>query len=144
MFTEKAEVVELYPDREVHSAKETFKVPAILKIKYVAKARPRINFSRWAVFSRDNFSCCYCGEKYPSKGLSLDHVVPLSHGGHKNWANIVTACFECNQRKGNRTPQQAGLKMYHHPHEPKWNPSLFLQMQRTSMEDIWKPWLNLP
>ncbi len=141
VFTEKAEIVENYPDRFVSSVSQKYPIPAILRINYVARSRPRINFSRWAVFARDEFTCCYCGEVFPSKGLSLDHVLPLSMGGDKNWTNIVSACYECNHKKGSRTPEQAGLRMYHVPHEPKWNALLFLQMRRASMEELWKPWL---
>jgi hypothetical protein len=52
------------------------------------------------LFKRDRFTCAYCGEKFPDKTLSRDHIVPKSRGGTDDWMNCVTACKRCNQAKG--------------------------------------------
>jgi 5-methylcytosine-specific restriction endonuclease McrA len=72
------------------------------------KAMSNVNGSNWirkakryAIYARDNFSCCYCGTCFDSvKGLSLDHVVARENGGGNEATNLVTACISCNSRKG--------------------------------------------
>src|SRR5690606_25674308 len=59
------------------------------------------------LFARDQHLCLYCGRQYHRGTLTRDHVQPVSKGGRDIWENVVTACFHCNSRKGNRTPQQA-------------------------------------
>ena len=79
-----------------------------------------------ALFARDQHLCLYCGRECPRPQLTRDHVVPLSKGGRDTWANVVTACFHCNSRKGNRTPQQAGMPLLAIPYRPSWVEHLIL------------------
>jgi 5-methylcytosine-specific restriction endonuclease McrA len=58
------------------------------------------------VRQRDNFTCAYCGEY----GNTVDHIQPWSRGGPNTWGNLVTACKDCNGRKADRTPEEAGMK----------------------------------
>lgn len=73
---------------------------------------------RSAIYKRDNYQCVYCGfvedvrplvGRHSSASLSLDHVVPESRGGVTSVENLVTCCTVCNQEKGNKTPQEAGM-----------------------------------
>src|SRR5215470_4698227 len=73
--------------------------------------RQEVKFSRHNIYIRDGNRCQYCGHKFPSSELSLDHVIPLSRGGTSSWENIVCSCLKCNVKKGNRTPAEAGLKL---------------------------------
>jgi 5-methylcytosine-specific restriction endonuclease McrA len=66
-----------------------------------------ITFSRLNIYTRDRFSCQYCGARFRREDLTFDHVVPRSAGGRTSWENIVTACVPCNARKANRTPREA-------------------------------------
>lgn len=73
------------------------------------------------LFRRDRFMCLYCGNEYSVKHLTRDHVVPLSRGGRDEWANVVTACRRCNQRKDDRTPEEAeriGMRLLAVPYRP--------------------------
>ena len=79
-----------------------------------------------ALFARDQQLCLYCGRDYPRQHLTRDHVVPLSRGGRDTWENVVSACFHCNSRKGNRTPQQAGMPLLAIPYRPSWVEHLIL------------------
>ncbi|MEN9209290.1 MAG: HNH endonuclease, partial [Thermostichus sp. DG02_2_bins_29] len=42
----------------------------------------------------------------------------LSKGGSHSWDNVVTACERCNQRKGNRTPEEANMPLLSRPRAP--------------------------
>jgi len=79
-----------------------------------------------ALFARDQHLCLYCGRDCPRAHLTRDHVVPLSKGGRDTWVNVVTACYHCNSRKGNRTPQQAGMPLLAVPYRPSWIEHLIL------------------
>lgn len=79
-----------------------------------------------ALFSRDGHLCLYCGGEFGRAHLTRDHVVPLSRGGRDVWENVVSACFQCNSRKGGRTPQQAGMRLLAVPYRPSWVEHLIL------------------
>ncbi len=81
-----------------------------------------VTFSRRNVFKRDHSTCQYCGAQPGSEELTIDHVVPRSHGGVSSWINCVLACMACNKRKADRTPEQAGLKLRRQPNRPAWKP----------------------
>ena len=87
-----------------------------------------MKFNRRNIFARDNNQCQYCGQKFPTSELSLDHVIPRSQGGQSTWENIVCACVECNVRKGGRTPKQAHMTLIRKPEKPKRSPMLNLKL----------------
>lgn len=66
---------------------------------------------RITIFERDNWTCRFCGLHDPDgRLLTVDHVIPLSRGGHPmKKANLLTACFPCNQKKANQTPDEADM-----------------------------------
>lgn len=79
-----------------------------------------------ALFARDAYLCMYCGNDFTRQHLTRDHVLPVSKGGRDMWENVVAACFHCNSRKGNRTPQQAGMPLLAVPYRPSWVEHLIL------------------
>lgn len=83
--------------------------------------------SRDLLFKRDRHVCAYCGDRFKSSGLSMDHVHPESKGGHSDWTNLVTACKPCNQRKADCTPEQARMKLLYVPYKPNRFEALILQ-----------------
>lgn len=86
--------------------------PAIIILKrYVRKKPllPRFNFR--GVFRRDMYCCQYTGAVLPPSQLTVDHIIPKSKGGKSTWENCVTASLSVNAAKGNRTPEEAGLKL---------------------------------
>jgi 5-methylcytosine-specific restriction endonuclease McrA len=91
-------------------------VPSVIRLRTYRKV-PRIkrSVSRRGIVLRDNSSCQYCGGKFESRELTLDHVIPRSRGGQSTWENLVAACLRCNNKKGNRTPQEAGLTLLRAP-----------------------------
>lgn len=78
------------------------------------------------LFARDQGVCMYCGQGHPTHELSRDHVVPTSKGGKDIWTNCVTACRRCNNRKGNKTPEQAGMELLAVPFVPNRYEFFFL------------------
>lgn len=79
-----------------------------------------VTFSRRNLFKRDRFACQYCGARPPRDELTIDHITPRSRGGVSNWENCVLACVDCNNRKANRTPEEAGLYLKTKPIRPTW------------------------
>lgn len=145
LFLGKVEVVEEY-DREIRTVRITLRVPAVLRLlKYVPLRRRKqiMRFSRPNIFIRDNYHCQYCGSQFPKGQLTLDHVIPIVQGGSKSWENIVTACKPCNQRKGGRTPSQAGLSLVRKPRKPDWLPSTSVQLGIAITPDRWKIYMRL-
>lgn len=79
-----------------------------------------------ALFARDQHLCLYCGKHFSRQLLTRDHVMPISRGGRDLWENVVAACFQCNSRKGGRTPQQASMPLLAIPYRPSWIEHLIL------------------
>ncbi len=100
-----------------------------------------VKFNRRNIFARDNNQCQYCGKKFPTSELSLDHVVPRSQGGGSTWENIVCACVGCNVRKGGRTPKQAHMSLIRKPEKPKRSPLLNLKLTQKKYQS-WKTFLD--
>ena len=84
-----------------------------LKNYIVPQTKP--SFTRFNVFLRDKFSCQYCGS---GEELTFDHLLPRSKGGETNWDNVVTACSECNVKKGGKLLKTSGMKLSQYPYQP--------------------------
>ena len=117
-------------------------VPRIIRLlAYDRLPRGQVKFNRRNIFARDQNHCQYCGKKFPTSELSLDHVIPKSMGGEAAWENIVCACTRCNARKGGRTPQQAHMKLIKVPAKPKRNPLLHFHLGSQRYKS-WKQFLD--
>ncbi|MCY2965359.1 MAG: HNH endonuclease [Planctomycetota bacterium] len=112
-----------------------------VQLSYDLFPRNVVKFNRRNIFLRDENRCQYCGHKFSTQHLSLDHVVPRSQGGQTNWENIVCACLKCNVRKGGRTPYQAGMRLFKKPVKPKRSPMLSHQLTIVKYES-WKQFLD--
>lgn len=80
----------------------------------------KVKYSRKNIFHRDDNKCQYCGTEKPRGVLTVDHIIPRSRGGKNTFTNIVAACKECNSKKGDRTPEEAGMILIKNPATPKW------------------------
>jgi len=117
-------------------------VPRIVRLlAYDHLPRRPVRFNRRNIYARDRNRCQYCGRRFPSSELSLDHVVPRSRGGHTSWENIVCCCVNCNVRKGGRTPREAGLRLRAQPHKPKRSPVVTLRLTSEKYAS-WKQFLD--
>lgn len=108
-------------------------VPApdsIILTKYDSLSKTKVTFSRRAVYQRDSFICQYCLKRKKTVELSLDHVIPKSKNGETNWENCVTSCKRCNNKKGDKTLKELGMKLPRKPRRPSWNPVMHIAPER--------------
>ena len=88
------------------------------------------------LFHRDRQICAYCAQQYPLLRLTRDHIVPFSKGGLDHWMNVVTACRACNERKSNRTPDEARMELVYLPYVPNRAEYLILTNRRILADQI--------
>lgn len=117
-------------------------VPRIVRaLSYDRRPRGDVRLNRRNLFLRDDHRCQYCGRKYPSSELSVDHVIPRSRGGTTCWENVVCACVRCNVRKGGRTPREAGLRLIAPPRRPRCSPTITVKLSDSKYAS-WKQFLD--
>ncbi|MBX3745446.1 MAG: HNH endonuclease [Verrucomicrobiae bacterium] len=127
----------------VHAISFKIRVPrVILLLVFDQLPAKEVKFTRHNIFERDKNTCQYCGRLFDRRDLNLDHVVPRDRGGPTTWENIVCSCIPCNTRKGNRTPQEAGLRLVRKPRRPKWRPFLHVQVGLPA-HDQWRHFVDL-
>lgn len=139
LFCQKAVTVSSHPERLVHSISDSFPLPTVVRLSTYFRTLYRNNsrLSRKNLFIRDSFQCQYCGRK--DVMLTIDHVMPKSRGGENSWDNLVSACLQCNARKGNKTPEEAEMPLLCKPVRPA--PVKLLQHHYDQVPDDWKPYL---
>lgn len=107
----------------VQAVRFRLRVPEVITLSsYDRMPVATVIFSRRNIFKRDHNTCQYCGAQPGSEELTIDHVVPRSHGGVSSWENCVLACVACNKRKADRTPEQARMHLCKKPIRPAWKP----------------------
>jgi hypothetical protein len=117
-------------------------VPRIIRLLFYDRLpRTNVKFTRRNIYARDSNRCQYCGKRFATSELSLDHVVPRSRGGVSSWANIVCCCVKCNVRKGGRTPYEARMKLVRQPVKPKRSPMIALRLGHEKYAS-WKQFLD--
>lgn len=135
----KADVVENYEGHYIRSATKVFEVPSIIKLnRYVHIPFKRVELNRNNIFKRDNYTCQYCDSK---RDLTIDHIQPKSRGGLNIWENLVTACISCNNSKGDKTPDEAGMILKSEPHKPSYHG--FMSNTIGKAEESWKQFLYI-
>ena len=130
VLLQKAELVESESGRYVRSPTTHVPWPSIVRLK----AFVRVPY----VMRRDRGRCQYCGSR---DRLTIDHVFPKSRGGKDTWENLVAACVPCNNRKGDRTPEEAGYELARKPFRPSY--VMYIRDFVGTMDDAWKPYLFL-
>ena len=136
-YLEKIEVIET--DGEIiHSPSLELKIPSVIKLKQMVKYNSiAVILNRKNIFQRDNYTCQYCRKS--SGTLTVDHIIPKEKGGRDLWENLVTACLSCNLKKGNGSPESAGLRLSKKPHRP--NRIQYFQQYAKNGKRAWKPYL---
>ncbi len=138
-------------DHSIRSARDEWRLPRIIRlfisIAHRVYRMVRVQLNRRNLFARDRFACQYCGTKQPP--FTIDHVVPRSRrtieqpkGGETSWENCVTSCAECNHRKSNHLPAEAGMQLRVKPREPRWLPPLlFRRYLGDAVHKSWEAYL---
>jgi len=101
----------------LRTIKEEYQIPAVIRLNILYKHFESLP-SKLAIFYRDMFMCAYCGKVCSDDEVTIDHIIPKSRGGNWSWENLVTCCKDCNQLKGNLTPEEAGMKLRFKPYRP--------------------------
>ncbi len=140
VFLGKADIIESYDGYRIRSVSQQIPVPSIVRLDlYVRVPFRRVILSRKNILKRDQHQCQYCGRK--DRILTVDHVIPRHLGGKDGWENLVCACVKCNSVKGNRTPDQANMKLLRKPKRP--NNITFIQHFVGISDERWRRYLFL-
>jgi len=116
IFSGKAEMVE-NGFGVIRTSNAVYEIPSVIRLSYlVRRPRPQPKLTRIEIFTRDHYTCQYCGKQ--SHSLTLDHVIPRHQGGPHTWENLVSACSYCNRHKAGRTPDEAHMKLLKKPVRP--------------------------
>lgn len=135
----KAEMLHTYEHLKLRSVNKNFRYPSVIRLfRYIRLPYRQVSLSRNNIFRRDNYSCCYCGA---TSNLTLDHVVPRSMGGRDTWTNLVTACQDCNAKKGNHLLEETDLELRQQPFRPSF--ILYLRDYSGKVNKSWLPYLML-
>ena len=117
-------------------------VPRIIRLLFYDRLpRQTVKFNRRNIYARDRNRCQYCGKRFPTPELSLDHVTPRSLGGKTTWENVVCACVACNVRKGGQTPHRVGMRLTAKPVKPRRSPVIQLRLTSEKYAS-WKQFLD--
>ncbi len=134
--------VEEHNHAEVHSPSRALKVPSVIRLlAYRHIPQQSRALSRKNILLRDRNTCQFCGRGLPSSELTLDHVMPRSRGGRSSWENLVACCYQCNNHKGDRTPEEAGLKLQRRPRPFTLHTSRQLMRLIGHRDEKWRKYL---
>ena len=137
VFHKKVELLEKYSLVSLRTVSRVFPAPAVVRLKNYAKVPfKKVALTRQNIYKRDNFRCQYCGTK---QNLTIDHVIPKARSGGDTWTNLVTACQDCNSRKNDNTPDEAGMPLLSKPFRPNY--MMFLRDFSGYICDEWEPYL---
>ncbi len=139
IYLGKAEIVESYAFG-IRTVSNSFTAPSILRLRYfIHIKRPNLPLTKRNILKRDNYTCQYCGTK--NGPMTADHVIPRKLDGKETWENLVCACDKCNNKKGERTIEEAGMKLLRRPKRPHF---FFIVHNLVSIPDPkWKQYLFL-
>jgi 5-methylcytosine-specific restriction endonuclease McrA len=126
----------------IRSVNFEIQAPRVIRLlRYDRIPSRALRLNRHTVFARDEHRCQYCGHRFSTSQLSLDHVTPKSRGGNTTWENVVCCCIDCNIRKGGRTPSEAHMKLVAKPIRPKRSPLITLKLRNPKYE-CWRTWVE--
>ena len=115
----KAEYAQMLENIDDYIQIDSTFIPKVIRLTYdLAVPDLELPFCRENILLRDDYTCQYCGKKLPASELTLDHVYPKSRLGPEIWENMVACCKHCNQKKADRTPKEAGMKLLRRPYRP--------------------------
>ena len=127
---------------QVHSSRHAVALPSVIRLlEYRRIPHQTRALSRKNILMRDRYTCQYCQKSAPQVELTLDHVVPRSRAGETTWENLVACCHQCNNRKGNRTPEEAGMRLMRAPRPFSLHTSRHLMRMLGRGDAQWRKYL---
>ena len=127
---------------QVHSASRALPVPSVIRLlAYRHIPQQTRALSRKNILLRDRNTCQFCSRTLPASELTLDHVVPRSRGGRSSWENLVACCYQCNNSKGDRTPEEAGIALARRPRPFTLHTSRQLMRLIGNKDEKWRKYL---
>jgi 5-methylcytosine-specific restriction endonuclease McrA len=140
MYLGKAELVLTDNGKAIRSMRSNYPWPSIIRLSHFVRVPyKKVVLTRKNIMRRDGYKCAYCGRG--DLTLTIDHIVPKARGGDDSWENLVSACTICNNRKGDRTPSEAGLSLLVRPFKPSH--IMFIKNVVGRIDEKWKPYLYL-
>lgn len=131
-WTEVSQIRDLFEGHHyewVRTVRLHIAVPKVIRLHVFDRMHEQsVKLNRRNIFARDAGQCQYCGNRFSTSEMSLDHVLPRSQGGKTTWQNLVCCCVRCNACKGGRTPEQSHMSMIRKPVKPKRNPVINLRL----------------
>ncbi len=138
IILQKAELVNSNSKLAVRTVNKSFPWPSVIRLKaYIKVPYVNINLTRKNILRRDNHKCGYCGRG--DLTFTIDHIIPKTKGGKDTWENLVTACLPCNNKKGSKTPEEAGMQLRIKPHKPNY--IMFILNSISRIDESWRPYL---
>lgn len=140
VFLGKAEVVVDDKRKSLRAVSKTFTWPSVIRLaSFVTVPYKKVVLTRKNILRRDSYQCAYCGRS--DLLLTIDHVIPKARGGTDSWENLICACTVCNNKKGDRTPTEAGMPLSKNPFKPSH--IMFIKNVVGKLDENWKPFLYL-
>lgn len=129
-WRELTKVREDHPAGFIRTPEFKIAIPEVIALRlYDRLPHMDVKFTRRNIYEHYNYRCCYCGKKFPTHELNLEHVVPRSRGGKSTWDNVVTSCVSCNLQKGNKLIGETGMNLRIKPSRPKWHRGISLVLK---------------
>ena len=126
----------------VRSAMLSLPAPSVIRLlEYRRIPMQTRALSRKNILLRDRNTCQFCGRVYPASELTLDHVIPRSRGGTTSWENLAACCYRCNNIKGDRSPEEAGVKLIRKPRPYNLHTSRHMMRLLGRAEERWRKYL---
>jgi len=146
-FRHEAQLVEEVPGMVIRTAHREFPAPSVISLNGFHNLRKRRQESgkhRFHIFVRDKFRCQYCAQRFQPWELTLDHIIPRSRGGEVyDPQNLATCCQPCNQRKGDRTPDEARMPLLATPAALRYGLDRAMLAHYAEEYLEWRPYLYI-
>jgi 5-methylcytosine-specific restriction endonuclease McrA len=126
----------------LRSARLAIRIPSVIRLTEFRRIPHQTRaLSRKNILLRDRYTCQFCGRAFPAGELTLDHIIPRSRGGHTDWDNLVACCHACNSLKGDRLPEEAGLKLRRQPRPFTLHTSRHIMRMLGRADQRWRKYL---
>lgn len=140
LYLGKAELIINDDRKSIRTIRRSYPWPSVIRIsKYINVPYKKVVLTRRNILRRDGYKCAYCGRG--DLPLTVDHILPKARGGDDNWENLISACTFCNNKKGDRTPEEARMSLIYRPFKP--NHVMFIKNVVGKLDEKWKPYLYL-